>query len=356
MNSTLWQQLKTASLVTGEEPQPTECSQPWYVDVLLAISGWLSSAFLLAFAALSFSWLIDSPNASLIVGISLLSLAYWVLKRHTHSYVVHLALSVSLVGQLLILISLFADTQLENTSYWLIITVMEAILAAVMPNRLHAFFSAAAAVIGLDIVLNLVGLPYLTNSLALAFAAWLWLGEFHSKIDVPRHRAIAYGCSLAIIILSAINQFDSSTIFSWFDIDQPAAVVPNYILKITIVIPLLLIVFQLLKRYQAPPLRQTSMVIYSATILIALISIPAYGIASALALLTLGWSASNRLLTTIGIAALLLFICGYYYQLEFTLLEKSITLFGMAMMALSIRWLLQRLWPTCSSSVETDNG
>jgi uncharacterized membrane protein len=57
----------------------------------------------------------------------------------------------------------------------------------------------------------------------------------------------------------------------------------------------------------------------------------------------LGFAGGNRTLVGLGIAALISYICAYYYALEVTLLVKSAVLTGTATVLLAMRWVVTRL-------------
>jgi uncharacterized membrane protein len=64
-----------------------------------------------------------------------------------------------------------------------------------------------------------------------------------------------------------------------------------------------------------------------------------------LLLMLIAFSFLNRILLALGILALLSFLSHYYYQLQVTLLYKSMVLLGLAFILFAIRWLLLRLFP-----------
>jgi uncharacterized membrane protein len=77
-----------------------------------------------------------------------------------------------------------------------------------------------------------------------------------------------------------------------------------------------------------------------AMVALCLVSFPAPGIVACLLIVVLGFSNGNRLLFGAGIAALALYIGGYYYRLDVTLLHKSIVLLVTGLVLLGARWLI----------------
>ena len=61
-----------------------------------------------------------------------------------------------------------------------------------------------------------------------------------------------------------------------------------------------------------------------------------------LLVMLLGFSNGNRVLVGLAIASLAIYVSGYYYLLEVSLLHKSGVLLATGGMLLGIRWLLLR--------------
>ncbi|BBI48928.1 hypothetical protein HORIV_13490 [Vreelandella olivaria] len=70
--------------------------------VLQAFSGWLAALFLLGFVAMGVVFVVESPAASLGLGLAMIGAAYGLFRKARSDVLEHLALAVSLAGQLLI--------------------------------------------------------------------------------------------------------------------------------------------------------------------------------------------------------------------------------------------------------------
>jgi uncharacterized membrane protein len=102
-------------------------------------------------------------------------------------------------------------------------------------------------------------------------------------------------------------------------------------------------VWELLRRRHAEiPGRMANPALSGAVILV-LVSLEVPGIPVGLCIILLGYAHSNRVLTGLGIAALLLYISTYYYSLDQTLLVKSQALAVSGAALLMLRWLLLKL-------------
>ena len=71
----------------------------------------------------------------------------------------------------------------------------------------------------------------------------------------------------------------------------------------------------------------------------------AQGLMTGVMIVLLGFAASNRVLLGLGIIALLFFISSYYYLLQNTLLDKSITLLILGVILIIGRSIMTKLLP-----------
>ena len=204
-----------------------------------------------------------------------------------------------------------------------------------MPSFLHRVFSAFFAAYAFSVFMALVGLPALFSSIIMFACAWLWLHEFQVKQHIQRFRAMAYGLTLALIFIKSANtlvwiwsaQIDGNTtthLSQWLDEGLNCLI-------------LLYVTGTLLKRYQVTFSSATSLCCLSATLLIGLASTQAPGLVTAMMLIVLSFAASHRLLMGLGVMSALFYTAKYYYSLELTLNQKSISLviLGLTLLALT---------------------
>ena len=86
-------------------------------------------------------------------------------------------------------------------------------------------------------------------------------------------------------------------------------------------------------------------VLFAGTPEFALASLKAPGVGAATAILVLGYANGNRVLAGLGIATLIAYLSHYYYNLEATLLEKSILMMATGAALIAARFALHRGWP-----------
>jgi uncharacterized membrane protein len=79
----------------------------------------------------------------------------------------------------------------------------------------------------------------------------------------------------------------------------------------------------------------------SGLLLLGIVGTP--GVLAGLLLLGLGFALQERTLTSLGLVFLPLFLALHYYQMDITLLQKSIALAAAGLTLLVVRGLVQRL-------------
>lgn len=122
-------------------------ARPWYIGLLLGVAGWFAGVFVLVFVMMLFSP--KDAGSSLVIGCVLLAAA-WGLYRvdREGAFVAQLALALSIAGQFAVLFGmhelLFKNSRgIAGIAF--VALVLQVILVAVMPNRLHQAMSTLFA-------------------------------------------------------------------------------------------------------------------------------------------------------------------------------------------------------------------
>jgi hypothetical protein len=340
----LWKSLLEAGLVHSAEAPPTRLESPWYVRLMLGGAGWLAALFMLGFVAAATTWVMETPAASVVVGVGLMVACWWLHARiRDNDFISQLGLACSFCGQALFLFGLFELLQLqfEDMFPWLLITLMQATLAWVMPSSFHRLISTVGAGGALVVLLFHARLLALAAPLLLALGAWLWLRHWYWPGQVSRCRPIAYGLSIATVGLSYLNMGLQP---AW----EPGVevlgqqLVPLWSSEWLVGLVFLGLVWALLRRNGLAPAGGKGLLVLGCSVLLALASIRAPGISMGLSILLLGFANGTRLLVGLGIMALLAYGGFYYYQLDISLMAKSGWLALTGLVLLLARWLLGR--------------
>lgn len=343
-----WQSLLNAGLVSGSPPPSTRPVSPWYVRLMLGGAGWLGALFLLAFVASGLSWLVESDWTTIATGLMMIGIAWLLLKRMSaNDFAVQFALAISFAGQALVTFGLYGllGQDRPGAIFWLLIALLQAALAALMPNPIHRLWSSFATGVSLYMALQTTPIAFASSALILAAAAKFWSCEFRWPSKCSIIRPIAYGLVLALIALEL-----SSAAFRSFTgvspIESPHTLAAPWLGQLLTGAVLLWVVWRQLRQFEVTIPGKAANSALIATAAIIMISLQAPGIATCLCIVLLGYGQGNRILTGIGICALLLYAGSYYYNLDVSLLVKSQVLAATGAALLLLRWLMIRwLWP-----------
>ena len=334
----LWEKLTSAGVATGEMPASREARTPWYVRVMLGAAGLVAALFLLAFLALGFQIVVDSPAAAAAIGILLIAGAYAMFRHSPHGdFAPMFALAVSIAGQALVVYGL-GDSMMRG-SYgalmWLV-AVLEAGLAYAMPSYLHRVASAYAADIAAAAAAAIAGAGFIAPGALAAALAYLWLNEARLARAHSRVTPIAYGLTLAFIQIEATALIARAAL-----VDTRAAGSLVYALapagESLVAAVFVAVVVTLMRRAGRSLHERPALIAVIVAAAIGAASLKATGIAGGLAIVILGFAAGNAVLWGLGIAGLLFYACGYYYLLDLTLMSKSIALAATGLVLLMAR-------------------
>lgn len=345
LSGSVWDILLRQGIVQGEAPVATGKYTPWYVKALLGFSGWLAASFLLGFIGIGFEVIIRSELASLLIGILMISGALAILRLPRNEFAEHLALAVSLAGQALAVYAIFEFVGDKDEVAWIIVALMQAVLACIMPNFLHRVFSSSFASISFFMALFSLRWPYIFNGIIMLLSAWLWLNEFTYPGHVQKFRATGYGLVLSLV---SINGWVMSEVglHRWGTLHYKAGILGNpWVGEVLAGVVMLYVIYSLLQQNGQKITGKFSILLLLGTLALTALSLEARGITAGVMIILLGFQGSNRVLTGLGIATLLSYISFYYYQLDLTLLAKSKSLFILGLALLTGRWVILRILP-----------
>ena len=335
----LWSRLAAAGLAAGDMPVVEEAHTPWYVRVMLGAAGVIAAAFLLAFVGTIFPIVIKNDAASVVAGLLLIGVAYGLLTAGPRSdFVAMFALAVSLAGQALLAFGIFTMFKGRGTMPYAVLALVEAALALVIPNFIHRVVTAYAAALAFNYACYAAGIWYLPAGVLGAALAASWLCEtrlakFHSVAE-----PIGYGLTLAFIQIEgaplfrhAIGIHSGSRLMA-----QDSAWAGEALVAAALVAT----VWVLIRRAGWQSASPRALLALGAALTLGAASFNAPGIAGGLMIVVLGFANGNRVLTGLGIAALLFYVSAYYYLLQETLLFKSGVLLATGVVLLAARWLV----------------
>jgi hypothetical protein len=354
----LWRRLAEAGCASGDPPvdaQDLGVASPWYIRLMFVAAGWLAAGCLFAFFVLGFdlTWNIfshadRSEEAALGVLLGLLVCAASVAlyrRGGRNAFARQFAFALSLAGTGLVAWSMVMDTRfLREDDLFLSIGCLLALLFAVIPDFTHRVWASGAgsAALACGVLLHRYhGFPpaemlWLAGLFCLAMTG-LWLAA--SKY--PRQNALlcggAYGLTLAFLAFAAWANFMPGF--------RHAGFVSVYAWAVCGGLAFLWAALVLLKQEGVDFRARSGAALLSLALLLALINLKLTCLAPCLILLLLGYGQGNRVLTGLGVVALLAYLNFYYYTLAATLLQKSLYMAAAGAALLAARFVLLRLWP-----------
>jgi uncharacterized membrane protein len=342
-NEQVWAMLIEAGAARGAAPE-TESESPWYVKVLLAFSGWLAALFLLGFIGVGWEFVFDNSATACVIGGLMIGGAFALLRVRKNEFLEHLALAVSLAGQALVVFAIVEASDGNERVIWVLLAVLQVILAVVMPNFVHRVFSSFVAAIALGMTLVSWGWPQLVGGAVLFLAAACWLNEFRHPHWMERVRSIGYGLVLALVLLKGTALFGYGLI-GWHVRNPPVIPAGPWVGEVLIGLVVIYVAGALLHRHGRRISERISIMVLSGTILLCAVSMKVQGISIGVVVLLLGFAGSNRVLQGLGVVSLLFYISTYYYRLDVTLLTKSLHLLVVGLVLLFLRWLMSIVVP-----------
>ncbi|MDH4163789.1 MAG: DUF4401 domain-containing protein [Nitrospirota bacterium] len=350
----LWDRLAEKKLVAGEMPPAGEQHSPWFVRVMLGFAGWIGALFLLGFMGAALSFVMRSGTASLVTGIIVCAGAAVIFRlAQEKDFAVQFGLATSFAGQALFIFGLFETVHWRGGFGYVSVAVFEAVLAAVVANEIHRAATAFAAAVSLSLALWWYGVPSLAPAFITVAFAVIWLSEFSWADRGSVLRPVGYSLVLAALYCNGALLMHG---YSWMPgrgISSPMlSRLSSWTGSLVAISVFLYTVYHLARREGFGIKDRPAQAALLAVTVIALTSFKAPGIAAGLVVVLLGYANANRVLTGLGLFSLIAYLSLYYYQLQTTLLVKSLSLIATGLVLLTARFALNRLWPVASREGE----
>ncbi|WGI26232.1 DUF4401 domain-containing protein [Halomonas alkaliantarctica] len=333
--------LTQAGITLNEPITPAQLQTPWFVRALQAFSGWLAALFLLGFIAMGVVFVAESPAASLGSGLVMIGAAYGLFRKARSDVLEHLALAVSLAGQLLIAWAAVAFWSESAYPFWSLLgwslLALQSVLAVVMPSLVHRTFSAFSASLALYMALAVNAMAPVVSGIVMLALTMLWLNEFRWPGRIRDVHAWSYGLLIGLLVMQGVAHIGQSFAF-WFDAQNTNVFAWSgpWLNAVLVALSLVLLLFYTL------PHPKIHWGLYLSPIGLLLISFYAPGVGQGLMVLLLGFAMSHRLVMGLGVFSLLMGVGSYYYWLDATLLTKALTLLILGGVLLALRWALRK--------------
>jgi len=316
---------------------------PWYVKAMLGFSAWLAMVFIIIF--LFASRLIRSEEAAIIFGIILIPLACLIRNKSNHEFQKQMALAISMAGQTLLYLGILVATKNSRDSDGamtaaVIAIIVSSVLIKIYPDKIHRFLSTVILITAMVVIETRLHQPILFNVLPMmigALAIYLTTHEISllqkSWSDIVR--PVQYGLLFGLMLICLPS--------SSYLIREVILHSHYYLSTIGIGLALLYLEYHILKKMGYTLTEKTSLLITGSTIIFIIATLQAPGITASFLVILLGFSSGDKVLQGTGIAFMAWYISSYYYSMNISLLEKSISLVATGIILLLTRKLLRRL-------------
>lgn len=338
--NTLWNKLLDQKLVSGEKPDNDAVQIPWYIRFMQGFAGWVAALFIIGFFAASFTFLFKKPTSGILMAIGILCSvgAYTVIRLQKNEFLDQVGMAFSLCGQLMVAMGLFFYADVESKFGFIILGLYQLLLAWIIPQYAHRLLSTAFGLLALLIGLNLNGFYGIGSALVAIVFSFIWLKESswgkHRELWDP----IGYGVAITIVFSSGFLLTGKYLLResirhkeSW--LFNNAELISSLLIALVFVN----LVVVLLKEYKLKFDSKTAILSLLAAAGLVLISFKIYGISTGLILVIVGFARQRLTLIVLGGLSVISFFSWYYYNLQATLLFKSITLIVLGVVLL-IAW------------------
>ncbi len=315
---------------------------PWWLAGLLAIAAWVAALIIMGSFFGPLLAMGDGPGTRAIGGAILLGSALWLFRRPS-PFFAQMALAFSLAGQ-----GLLASAVLDGNEAWLhasdslAITLLVIALALLVPRTSGAHRSVCALIV-------LAALGYLIGwgtplafygVLLTALAASLWLAraDWAGHARAGHLKPIAHGATFAALCLAPYGGAYLGEVGATLLGEARSAYLPLLYGVGTSLVWLATVIW--LSRPGAPARR---LLYLAAALIFTLAAQRTPGLIVAATLLLATFHAGHRAWAGLTLLCAFLYLGELYYNLETTLLTKSLALMATGALLLAARYALHKL-------------
>lgn len=350
----LWQTLYAENKVSSPQA-PESYHIPWYIAGMQAVAAWIAALFLLGFIVSLFRMTIFQVRGlfPLCIGLIYLVISLGLyFSAHKKIFIQQFAFASCLSGVLGVgwgLHDLFGDFKLV---WYLSMAGVLLLLWRLIPHQIAQFvfaFCLSWCFISIALKIDLLGL---SPSVFVLIVSLLLLNLNQFGRHYQRGRMLIYGFALTLLTVQLSHVFGSNYFFDRLFIQLQST---WWFIAVQLLTIFLIGNFLLVSIYRDRHQSLTSLsaqACFMGLIFISALSIPMQGLSTAILFILLGYYCNELWLKGIGIISALLFVSGYYYSLETTLLLKSGYLMGLGAILLLARVAVWQLFPVNENAKE----
>lgn len=313
--------------------------QPWYIRAMVGAGAWLASLLLIGFVATIGS---IADGGFIVVGLSLIVAAIFVRKQSASDFIIQSTLACSLAGQALLAYGIAEAAGAGRFENYLMFAVfMSTVLFLIFPDRVHRVIMVliAASSFGtllysweLNPIVPVIG-PVLAGLLVyLQAKQGLVIEQGHGKLLRPL---------LNGLVMASFGFLMLSTIYVLPELVDDYVFYPRSWISTILLGGILLYVCNGMWSQIAGAEKTVNKYKFATIILAIVIAAWAMpGLLLALIVILLGASSGNRSFVGVGIAFLTIFVGTYFYGIDISMMQKSLTLVATGLAMFGARWFL----------------
>jgi len=305
------------------------------IKILSIFGGFLATLFFLGF--IFTSGLFESEAGLIIFGLSVIGLAIW-LNINTSKLIVD-TISVCSYAAGFLMLGIGLEMYYSNENAIALVFILISLITLVVTQNYILSFLAILFINGSFLFLIAVNRVYsfihLYNALLLLLITFFYLNEAKvfkaPKIITNLYNPLRIGLLVSsfcgLIFVATKNIFEIEIYYIW---------VSSFI-----IIPLNLYVVSIFIKILGVDNEKTKAFVYILSFLFLLPSIASPSISGALLLVLICFLTNYKTGFALSVIAFIYFVGQYYYDLNYTLLTKSIILFGSGVTFLLFYWFLR---------------
>lgn len=333
------------ALAALEARQQALAGMPWFVRILTGFGAWVAALFLLAF--LSMGVVAGGDMGAIVLGLLLCAGATFLRRLGGNVFLTQLALATGLAGQLFAIGGVGALTDsVEAAAAFTVL--LEAVLLLVYPDLIQRFLSALAASLALLLLLRLTAPAVLVDLTLVGLTVLAHLLFLHQgRLQRGRWGELVTPAAFGLVT----TLFFVLLLRAWFHglyddlFRESSAELPPGVLTLGLAAVTLYTAWHILQEVGLETHDAAGVTLLGALVLVALLTLQTPGIIAAIGVLALGFHRRNVVLLGLAVVFVLTFGVGYYYNLQLTLLAKSLALLGSGLVLLGLRLFILRRFP-----------
>jgi hypothetical protein len=336
------QQLKDENyeVVNMESEESLGESTPWIINGLVGLAAWLSAILGLFFVFLQRFNFFENKFILTILGFSFIVGAMFVMNSLKKSiFVSQITLAFCILGEIFAMIGIGQISESVSITIGLNVLIQIFIIYN-FKSSIHRLLSVPAIIASLLILVGYLEIPFLGNIILLfmvVLLGYLWLNKemCMSSFLGNFYNPIIHGLTISFIVLLLIAFGTNSSFSSEYFIVWLATL---YIVSLMIYYEI-----RLMKAHHIEILSWVGIFIMILTVLFGVVTLQSPGILAAILIFTLSFNQRNTFIMVVSFIALILYSILYYYNMEVTLLIKSIILMSCGVFFLIAKFTLSRM-------------